>query len=366
MNRKLMVILVSVLVVSLTATESLSAVLYGNQGGIVVANRASGSISVIDVATSGVTNVALPMGANTPEPMYVVFSPDNNVVFVGDRANDRVVAFNAMTFAVNTTIPTGAGVFHMWGEPSTGDLWVNNDIDKTVTAIDMIGFGVMNTFSTPADLNALGGKPHDVILDPSGPFGYVSMIGVTGANDYVVKYDTTTYSEVGRQAVGNDPHLSLSSAHNKLYVPTQGGNEVSVLDRATMNPLAPIAVDNAHGAVTSADGSVFFVTNIGAGGTNAIFAIDTATDMILDMVDTPFGAPHNLALSPGGDLLYVTHSGGTSDQVSIIDVTMPDSMSYLTSATVEFNPFGIGTVIPEPSTLSLGAVALLLFTRRRS
>jgi len=364
MKSKWMMVLASALIVALAA-EPLSAGLYGSQGGIVVANRASGSISVIDVGTSSVTNVPLPAGANTPEPMYVVFSPDNSVVFVGDRANERVVAFDAITFGVNTTVPTGAGVFHMWGEPSTGDLWVNNDIDKTVTAIDMIGFSVMNTFSTPADLNAQGGKPHDVILDPSGPFGYVSMIGVSGANDYVVKYDTTTYAEVDRQAVGNDPHLSLSGAHNKLYVPTQGGNEVAILDRGTLNPLTPIAVDNAHGAVTSADGSIFYTTNIGGGGTDAVFAIDTATDTILDMVDTPFGVPHNLALSPAGDLLYVTHSGGMSDQVSIIDVSMPGSMNYLSSVTVELNPFGIGTVIPEPSTLSLGTVALLLFTRRR-
>ncbi|MGD8452747.1 MAG: beta-propeller fold lactonase family protein [Phycisphaerae bacterium] len=360
------VLLASLVVVALSAAVPLSADIIGSEGGIVVANRANGSISIIDVATSGVTDVALPAGDNTPEPMYVVFSPDNSTVFVGDRANDRVVVFDATTFDVNTTIPTGAGVFHMWGEPGTGHLWVNNDIDKTVTDIDMISFGVVNTFSTPVDLNDMGGKPHDVILDPSGPYAYVSMLGLTGENDYVLKYDTNTYAELDRQAVGKDPHLSLSAAHTKLYVPTQGGDEVTILDRATLDPLMPIAVPNAHGAVTSADGSIFYTTNIAGGGTDAVYAIDTATDTILDIIDTPFGVPHNLALSPAGDLLYVTHSGGTSDQVSIIDVSTPNDMDYLTSVTVGFNPFGIGTVIPEPSTLLLCAAIAVPLLRRRS
>jgi len=338
----------------------------GSQGGIVVANRADGSISVIDVATSGVTNFALPAGTNTPEPMYVVYSLSNDLVFVGDRANDRVVAFDAQTFGVQATIPTGSGVFHMWGEPTLGQLWVNNDIDKTVTAIDMNTFGVVSTFSTPADLNAAGGKPHDVILDPSGPYGYVSMVGLSGPDDYVVKFSTDTYMELDRLAVGKDPHLSLSGFHDKLYVPSQNADEVAVLDRGTLDLITALDVPTAHGAVTSPDGSFFYTTNIAGGGTDAVFVISTQFDTVVNSVDTPFGVPHNLALSPDAELLYVTHSGATSDKVSIIDVSDPNGPAYLTSVDVGLNPFGIGTVIPEPSTLLLGAVVLIGCTRRAS
>lgn len=363
MKRRFHTLSLCALVLVATGAQTLAEPI-GELGGVVVANRASGSISVIDVATSGVTDFALPAGASTPEPMYVVYSPGNDVVFVGDRANNRVVAFNAQTFAVETTIPTGAGVFHMWGEPSTGHLWVNNDIDNTVTAIDMMTMSPTTTFPTPADLVAMGGKPHDVILDPSGPYGYVSMLGLSGDNDYVVKFSTETYAELDRLAVGKDPHLSLSAYHDKLYVPTQGADEVAVLDRGTLDPVTSIAVANAHGAVTNADGSLFYTTNIAGGGTDGVAVIDTATDTVLNSVDTPFAVPHNLALSPNEGRLYVTHSGGTSDQVSIFDLSDPTNPTYLTSVDVGFNPFGIATVVPEPATLTLLALAVPLLLRR--
>jgi YVTN family beta-propeller protein len=48
----------------------------GGPGKIIVANRGSGNISIIDVGTDTVTGtVALPPAANKPEPMYVVHVP---------------------------------------------------------------------------------------------------------------------------------------------------------------------------------------------------------------------------------------------------------------------------------------------------
>ena len=87
-------------------------------GHIVIANRASGTISVIDVRTDKVSaTITLPNAINPPEPMYVVHSPRAHRVFVGDRANNRVVVFNADTFEYETSVPTGRGVFHMWADP---------------------------------------------------------------------------------------------------------------------------------------------------------------------------------------------------------------------------------------------------------
>ena len=66
------------------------------QGRIVVANRGSGTISVIDVRTDTLTgDYALPAGPNPPEPMYVFYTPIRDRVFVGDRANNRVVVLKA-------------------------------------------------------------------------------------------------------------------------------------------------------------------------------------------------------------------------------------------------------------------------------
>ena len=87
-----------------------------NDSKVVVANRASGTISVIDTATDTVVGIYMLPGTNTPEPMYVVYTNVGKRVFVGDRANNQVVVFDADDFSVEATIPAGAGVFHMWAD----------------------------------------------------------------------------------------------------------------------------------------------------------------------------------------------------------------------------------------------------------
>lgn len=346
----------------------------GGEGGVVVANRSAGTISVIDVATSNVTTLNLPAAGATPEPMYVVYNQANDAVLIGDRANNRVVALDARDFTAITDIPTGSGVFHMSADEGIGQLWVNNDGDDTVTVANTNTFDVITTVTMPADLTALGGSPHDVVLDPSGPFAYIAMIGMmdngSPVNDVVVKFSTDTFTEVDREEVGSggaSTHLSLSANHDRLYVMSQADDVVEVLDRATLSSQGTIAADNAHGEAHREDGSILYTANISDGGTNGLITIDTATNTVLDMDNTDFATPHNIALSPANDLLYVTHSGGTADQVSIFDVSDPTNPSLLNSVTTDLNPYGIGAVpaIPEPASATIAAVGGLMLIKRR-
>ena len=324
------------------------------KGKIVIANRASGMISVIDVASDQVIGTyALPAADKMPEPMYVVYSRGR--VFVGDRTNNRVAVFNPRTFAVETTVPAGAGVWHMWADPFDRQLWVANDIDKTCTVIDPLTLQVLATVSMPAGLVAAGGKPHDVILDPNtGEFAYVSLIGVTGAADYVVKYSTRTFQEVGRVAVGKDPHLSLTPRNNLLYVPCQGSNVVTVLSRGTLTPVTSISIPGAHGAGMTSDGETFYTTNFPGGGNDGLWTIDTVSNTVVGApLDTPFPGPHNIALTPsrgaffpnggGARKLYLTHSGATANQVTVYKLN-GDMPVYYKEIKVGFNPFGLAFV----------------------
>ncbi len=73
---------------------------YGNHGDIVVANRNSGSISVINTRTDELSGTyQLPSSPNSPEPMYVVYDKRRHRVFVGDRANNQVVVFNSNNYS---------------------------------------------------------------------------------------------------------------------------------------------------------------------------------------------------------------------------------------------------------------------------
>jgi DNA-binding beta-propeller fold protein YncE len=321
-------------------------------GRMVIANRASGTITVIDAASDEVVGTyALPAGEKTPEPMYVVYSRDR--VFVGDRANNRVAVFNPRTFAVETTVAAGAGVFHMWADPLGEQLWVNNDGEKTCTVIDPLRLRTLATVPLPADLVAAGGRPHDVILDPlTGQSAFVTMIGVAGAADYVVKFSTRTFAEIGRAAVGKDPHVSATARNQLLYVPCQNSNLLVVLDRETLSPVKELAIPGAHGAGMAWDGATFYTTNISGGGRDALWTINAATGAIAgEAVDTPFATPHNIALTPGRAAffqpargkLFLTHSGATANQVTIYKFRWGAPVFHKT-VTVGFNPFGLAFV----------------------
>lgn len=312
-------------------------------GKIVVADRASGTISVISTrADKRLGSIAMPDGG---EPMYVVYSPIKQRVFVGDRANDRVVVFNARTFRVEGFGQAGKGVFHMWAHTGLGQLWVNNDIDKTTSVIDLRELKTVATIATPKDLVHLGGKPHDVIIGPNGFYAYVSIVGVAGPDDYVIQYDTSTMKETARAAVGKDPHLSVTPQTEFLYVPTQGGNAVTVLDRLTMAHVETIDAPGAHGAGMPTNGMTFYTTNLPGGGTDAIYAIDTQSLEVIGAVVAPYAVPHNIALTPNGRKLYLTHSGGTSDKVTVYEThSVTGIPGYLGEVTVGLNPFGLDYV----------------------
>jgi len=318
------------------------------RGTVVVANRGSGTISVIDAKTAAVVgtfDLPAEAGDATPEPMYVVHTATHDRVFVGDRANDRVAVFDARSFAAEGTVLAGHGVFHMWADPQGKQLWVNNDIDNTSTVIDPSTLEVLATVPTPADLVAMGGRPHDVILGPQGEYAYVTVLG-PGANDHVVQFETATFTETGRAAVGKDPHVSLARQHERLYVPCQMTNEVYVLNRTTMAVEITLAVPGAHGAGMSTDGRWFYTANLPGGGTDALFTIDTRDNTIVGSpVDSPYPVPHNIALTSSGKGLFLTHSGGAADKVTVYRMSDSDPVPvYDTEVTVGLNPFGIAYV----------------------
>ena len=315
----------------------------GDAGNIVIANRNSGSISVINTKTDEVTGTfQLPSGSNTPEPMYVVYVRRGDRVFVGDRANNRVVVFRASDYSVETTISVGQGVFHMWADKVGKQLWVNNDIDNTTSVIDLNSLQVIATVPTPADLVSMGGKPHDVFLGPLGNLAYVSVIGVAGQSDYVVQFSTRTFQETGRAAVGKDVHLSIPLVSRFLYVPCQNSDVVYVLNRFNMNIVKTISVPGAHGAIMTTNGKIFYTTNLPGGGTNGLYAIKTRTNQVLGSANTPYPVPHNVAVNTSSKKLYLTHSGATSDKVTVYEISNRNPIPvYVKEIIVGLNPFGL-------------------------
>jgi DNA-binding beta-propeller fold protein YncE len=318
----------------------------GYPGRIIVGNRGSGTISVIDPWSNEVVGTpALPPGPTQPETMYVVDGGFGRVL-VGDRANNRVVVFDRRSFRVRGTVPAGNGVFHMWASQGRQQLWVNNDVDKTSTVIDLRSLTVMATVPMPADLVDKGGKPHDVILDPHhGRYAYVTMTGLPGP-DYVVKFSTESFEEIDRAEVGDDPHLGIDDRFEQLFVPSQGSNLLQVLDTGTLDLLESLSIPATHGAGMMVARNRFYTTNISGGGVAALFTIDTKTRTTVgEPVDAPFATPHNVALTPDGGKLFLTHSGSAANQVSIYRTHPRTGVpEFEETVIVGTNPFAIAFV----------------------
>jgi DNA-binding beta-propeller fold protein YncE len=340
---------------------------------IVVANRGSANISVIDVATNAVTNIPMPPGAATPDPMYFWYNRNNDLLYVGDRANDRVVVFNPRTYTVvNDNIPAGDGVFHMWGSHTTNRLWVVNDTAKAISVIDMTTNTNIGSRPTPADVGA-NAFPHDIVVEPDGSAAYVGIFSTDNpTQDIVVKYGNGAgFPEVDRGATGKSPHVGLTPDNNVLYAPSQNSDRADVLSRATMDPAAaPIPFDNAHGISPSEDGNTMYMTTFPGNGIDGLHVIDPVTNTLINSVDAPTG-PHNVITSTDDTRLYITHSGATSTLVSIFDISGANRTNpvLLTTVNTGLNPFASFSVpaIPEPSgaLLSLGLAGAGLLRRAR-
>ncbi len=328
------------------------------EGRIVVANRTSNTLSIIDTRTDTLIRtitVASP-GARPPEPMYLGYSAKYRRIYVCDRANRQVVAVDASTYKLVNTAPIGAGAFHMWMDKASRQLWVVNDIDMTLSVIHPGTMKVIATVPIPQDLVEKGGKPHDITIDPEGNAAFVTVVGVSGANDFVVRFNTRNFQETARRAVGKDPHVGLPPRSKYLFVPSQDADTVYVLNTKDLEVVKEIMIPGAHGAGWTPDGKFFFTSNLPGKtlpelGNDALWVVDTKSLEIVGhtpMPDDPeLEVPHNIAVSGGKEnKLYLTHSGHDDGDaigdVTIYAISKTDPVPrYLKKVTVGLNPFGI-------------------------
>ncbi|MCH5598094.1 YncE family protein [Niabella ginsengisoli] len=295
---------------------------------VVVANRGGGSISFIDATSNQVTNT-LPIAGS--EPMYVVYVPTKDKIYVGDRASNKVHIVNPETQVVESAITVGNGVFHMWADGQGKQLWVNNDVDNTISVIDL------NTNTVVKTIN-VGMKPHDVFLTNDATKAYVSVFNSDATMpDKIFMYATSSYIKTAEASVGKDPHLFHLSNSNKLFVPCQSGQVYSLngndLSTPSNNPFV-----GAHGIFSSPDQKNLFVTNITGG---QIYSIDAATNTQNGTALASLSSiPHNIVVNESGNKMFVTHSGATATTVSTYTINAA-TLTAGTTITAGMNPFGL-------------------------
>ena len=299
---------------------------------VVVANRGSGDVSVIGADSLEVETFDLPGDA---EPMYVSHDRRRGRVLVGDRASGSVVALDDESFAVVGSVDVGAGVFHQWLDQRRDQLWVVGDTSNSVTVVDAGDLEVRATIELPAELATQGGRPHDVFV--SGRHAFVSMLGFGDGSGVVLRYSTRTFAETGRIATGGDPHLYMR--RGTLFVASQDASTVTSYRAATLHQVASAEVPSAHGIWVTRRGEVL-VTNIAGGGDDAVWELGRRLHPVA-MTDTSVPVPHNLVELDGD--VFVTHSGATANQVSVIEHGR-GAFGDGRTVTVGANPFGLAVV----------------------
>ena len=211
---------------------------------VAVANRASGTVSVLD-GISGCLIDSIDMPGPNAEPMYVDATP-RGLVYVNDRANDHIAVFDSTKqYELVKLIPCGEGTFHSCSDQASTILWVINDIDKSITVIDMINAEPVATIDV-SELVPPSKKPHDLSITWDAKFAYVTFLGLGDPDGTIIKFDTTTYEVLARKDdLLPDPHVSSTFRSNNLFVPQQGGNVVSLLQQSDLQEVATVPVPNA-------------------------------------------------------------------------------------------------------------------------
>lgn len=295
----------------------------------VTADRASGSLTFIDASTNQVVETLV---IPNSEPMYVLYVEQNDMIYVGDRAQNLVHMVDGATRGVVGSISVGNGVFHMWADENGNQLWVNNDIDNTTSVIDLSSHAVVATIP-------LSVKPHDVFVRANGSKAYISAFsGDPSTPDSIFVYSTTNFQRLNAAAVGKDPHLFHIKKRNRLFVPCQSG-EVYVLNGANLNLVNTVAAPGAHGIFSSETDDLVYVTNISGA---QLYAMDNADASIIGTpTSTPLNIPHNVTVGNSGTSLYVSHSGAAANQVTVYDLDQNGGIVHNSTLTVGTNPFGI-------------------------
>ncbi len=152
----------------------------------------------------------------------------------------------------------------------------------------------------------------------------------------VAVLNTTTGQVVSSITVGNAPAgVSVSPDGSHVYVANQADGTVSVIDAATNTVTALVTVGiSPLGICVSPDGKWVYVGNENPG---SISVINTATNTVATTF--PVGGVYGLAVSPDGNLLYVTMAGG---QVIVIN-----TVSYTVLNTIPIGDFP-GQIVISP------------------
>ena len=296
-------------------------------GFVYVANEDGNSISVIDLSSGQVREIATGL-----MPHNVQISRDGRLLLAVGIVPAMAMAGNQVPMKMSAaemkesgallildagaTAVDGAAEIKIGRHPAhvvidaQGKLaYATNSEDNTISVIAVAQKKVVGEIKT-------GKFPHGLRLSPDGREIYAANV-----NDNSVSIiDTAKAKEVMRLPVGKAPvQVGFTPDGRQAYVSLRDENRVAVIDTALHKVIATVAVGrNPIQLFATPDGRFVYVANQGTetNPDNTVSVIDTATHLVTATIETGKGA-HGVVISDDGRRVYVTNT--VDDTVSVID-----------------------------------------------
>nr|WP_294511256.1 lactonase family protein [uncultured Rhodopila sp.] len=230
---------------------------------LVVANYGTGSVAVLPVAADGRLEPACQLVAleGTPgpdakeqassHPHAVVFDPAGQFVVVPDKGLDRsfLFRFESGRLAPAGFIPSaaGAGPRHAAFHPSLPVLYVNNELDSTVSVFgrDPAALVVRQVITTRIAGYSGPNTTAEIAVSSCGRFVYVSNRGQDSIVQFLVSPGSGLLTDAGHVPTGGmEPRFfAIGPDGRRLYAANQGSDSITVFHiDAAAGSLTPIGL----------------------------------------------------------------------------------------------------------------------------
>lgn len=205
--------------------------------------------------------------------------------------------------------------------------YVGNYNGAAISVVDLDERVNTGTISTPA-------APRGMTLSNDRSTLYAVVAG--GA---VLAIDTATNvaTVLAPSEVPSAFGIAITADDSRLYVANGTTWTVSVIDAKTGDLMTsiPVVANPVFTAMSPTESRLFVTTSNYPSGDTMISVIDTTTDTVDDIINTPY-SPSEIAVTPDGSLLFVSHEFDAA--VSVVDTA---TSSVLTTIPVTDGPRGI-------------------------
>ena len=226
------------------------------------------------------------VGADRPDPLIYMSNHAANNVAVIDTGNPSLLS----------AIPVGGRPRGLTISPDGAQVFVASETTSRISVIDTETQAVSATIDLPS-----GARPYGVAITPDGSMLWVVDFAQRG-RVYVI--DVASETMIDSIGVGPFPvQVAISPDGSLAYVANSGSNNVTVIDIRTRTRNRSVGVESPYAVAFHPTGNRVYVTSRTVPG--QVFAIDTATDMVLDRWDVG-EKPEFLAVGSDGLRLYVT------------------------------------------------------------